>query len=215
MSHSEIRRIQRKMNSLTNKSLLGFAPLVVDGTIGQLTKKRIKSCKYYLGYRGPHSTKIDRKFSLRLSHPRRFRYGPNAEVIRGIKRRVEQRRNWLRHLKNAKKFGVGTFDGRPCANVLIPILKWCRANGWRGTLVSGWRDPDYSEQLCIRMCGRPSCPGLCAGRASNHSGDSPSKFAGDVSDYLKFAVVVSHCPLKPRIFNALPRDKVHFSPSGR
>jgi hypothetical protein len=133
-----------------------------------------------------------------------------------MRRRSAQRRNARKSAAAASKTtGVGTFDGRAVANVAIPHLKWARAHGWRGTLVSGWRDPNYSKSLCIRICGRPSCPGRCAGLASNHVGATPTRFAVDVSDYARFGFLMRSCPHSPRIHNALgAQDPVHFSPSG-
>lgn len=116
--------------------------------------------------------------------------------------------------KAAATTGVGRYDGVPVAAWIIPYLQWARENGWHGRLVSGWRDPAYSESLCYRICGRPSCSGTCAGRNSNHSGSAKPHGAVDVSDYIKFAQVIQHCPLSPKLFNALPRDRVHFSASG-
>ena len=95
-------------------------------------------------------------------------------------------------------------------------LDWARQNGWKGTLNSGFRDPAYSEKLCISMCGAPSCPGRCAGRASNHAGSSNPAGAVDVSDYVTFGQLMRRCPYSPKIFNALgAQDPVHFSASGR
>ncbi len=110
--------------------------------------------------------------------------------------------------------GVTKFDGVPVAAWMVPHLQWAREHGWKGRLVSGWRDPVYSESLCYRMCGRPSCPGMCAGRASNHAGSQAPQGAIDVSDYITFGRLMERCPIEPRIHNALPRDLVHFSHRG-
>ncbi len=115
----------------------------------------------------------------------------------------------------AKASGVTRYDGVPVAAWMVPYLQWARANGWRGRLVSGWRDPNYSRSLCMRMCGEPSCPGRCAGLNSNHVGSAEPRGAIDVSEYTHFAALMRRCPLEPRIFNALgARDPVHFSASG-
>ncbi len=111
---------------------------------------------------------------------------------------------------------MATFDGRPVAAWMKPYLVWARNQGWRGTLNSGWRSPAYSEQLCRNICGAPSCPGRCAGRASNHAGSVKPAGSLDVSDYARFGELMRRCPLEPRIHNALgARDPVHFSHSGR
>lgn len=115
----------------------------------------------------------------------------------------------------AKASGVGRFDGVPVALWMVPYLEWARANGWRGRLVSGWRDPQYSRSLCMRMCGAPSCPGRCAGTSSNHVGSRSPNGAIDVSDYQTFGRLMTRCPLRPQLVNRLgARDPVHFSVSG-
>lgn len=115
----------------------------------------------------------------------------------------------------ARTTGVTHFDGIPVANWLVPYLEWGRAHGWHGRLVSGWRDPVYSEGLCLRMCGARSCPGRCAGRSSNHSGSEKPHGAVDVSDFYTFGRVMQSCPLAPKLINRLgAQDPVHFSQSG-
>lgn len=110
--------------------------------------------------------------------------------------------------------GLGTFDGVSVANWFIPYLQWARANGWKGKLVSGHRDPAYSESLCFKMCGAASCSGTCAGKSSNHSGVKKPQGAIDVTDEANFAALMKRCPFLPHIFNDLPADRVHFSATG-
>jgi hypothetical protein len=110
--------------------------------------------------------------------------------------------------------GVGSFDGVQVATWLIPYLTWARANGWRGRLNSGYRSPEHSERICRDMCGAPTCPGRCAGRLSNHSGNVKPKGAIDVSDEFRFGQLMAKCPYSPRIFNDLPNDRIHFSANG-
>jgi hypothetical protein len=133
-----------------------------------------------------------------------------------MRRRVQQRKRAHQHQNQVQHTtGVTTFDGVPVAAWMTRYLQWARAHGgWRGALVSGFRDPAYSESLCYRMCGKPSCPGLCAGRTSNHSGKELPHGAVDVTDYVRFGVAMRQCPYTPRIFNNLPRDLVHFSATG-
>jgi hypothetical protein len=220
MTKHEIKHLQHSMNLFVerNKSL-GYAPLREDGEWGRLTKDRIRDIKWMLGYsRRNLKVKVGQAFFKRMNHPTRVEpaWRQTKVAVKAGKKRRRLRRLQVRRLATTAflKPGVGTFDGKPVAKCAIPILKWCRANGWNGVLVSGWRSPVYSEGLCRRMCGRPSCPGKCAGRSTNHVGNSPARFAMDVSDYIKFGHVVARCPVKPKVHNALPRDLVHFSPSG-
>lgn len=217
----DIRHLQRELNEFTKRfPKLDLIPLRIDGEKGQLTKKRLHAVQFYLGYKRENLDEpANEIFYERANHP--FRIEPSwnqtKDAVRRGKKRRKQRRRAVRYNKVRAylKPGVGTFDGKPVAKCAIPILNWCRQNGWDGHVVSGWRDPNYSRSLCIRMCGSSSCPGRCAGMASNHVGNSPSKFALDVSDYANFERVVARCPLQPKIRNELDaRDPVHFSPSG-
>lgn len=202
---------QHRLNLFTKKYLRGVGSIKADGVYGPSTEKRIKQAKWWLGWEKTDS-KWTEQFHQALLRPRDSRVTSRGTVLRGIARRKQHNAfHWRSYLKP----GVGTFDGVRVAKCAIPILRWCRAHDWGGHLVSGYRSPAYSEHLCYAMCGRPSCPGKCAGRASNHSGNSPVRFAVDVSDYATFKNVVARCPLKPHIHNNLPVDPVHFSPSGR
>lgn len=111
--------------------------------------------------------------------------------------------------------GVTKYDGVVVAAWMVPYLQWAREHGWKGRLVSGWRDPHYSQQLCYSMCGAPSCPGRCAGLSSNHVGSAKPRGAVDVSDYQNFGRLMQRCPYEPKLINRLgARDPVHFSASG-
>lgn len=220
MTKAEVAHLQRAMNRFTeNHPELGFTSLQVDGDWGRLTKERTRAIKYLLGYSRKRMTpRVGANFFKRMNHPTvvepRWRQTALA-VKNGKKRRTKRRRSVRRNKFHAfLKPGVGTFDGVPVAKCAIPVLNWCRAHGWKGRLVSGWRSAKHSEDICIEMCGHVSCPGRCAGRSTNHTGDSPARFAMDVSDYVNFGHVVAGCPIQPHVHNALPRDLVHFSPSG-
>jgi hypothetical protein len=218
MTQAEIKQLQTELNTFSARHKdLGRMKLRVDGTMGDLTKKRIHEAKWDLGYLEINAT-VNENFFKRLHHPTEVHndwHQDKAAVARGKSRR-RKRRLWVKRnqFRSYLKRGVSRFDGVPVAKTAIPVLEWCRKHGWKGTLVSGYRTPAYSESLCYAMCGRPSCPGRCAGRATNHAYADPSRFAIDVSDYINFAHVVAKCPLHPKIHNSLPNDRVHFSPQG-
>lgn len=221
MTEHDVRHLQAEMNNFTrDHKALGYAPLRIDGGMGRLTEKRIREIKWCLGYsRANMTAEVDQTFYLRMKHPNTVNsaWHQTKAAVKNAKQRRRQRVRWVaqNHLKSFLKSGVGRFDGKPVAKAAIPLLQWARQNGWHGQLVSGWRDPKYSQHLCYQMCGAPSCPGRCAGLSSNHVGSEPSRFAMDVSDYTKFGELMRHCPLKPNIHNSLgARDPVHFSPSG-
>ena len=214
MTKAEVRELQRDLNHFTGRSLTKVAPLIVDGDRGFATNRRIMTCKWYLGYEGPQqrNARLTPAFRRRLDHPRDERFAPRDLRKRGHERRQHQREVAKRPIGP----GVGKFDGRPCALWLIPYLEWARKNGWKGTLTSGWRDPEHSEDLCFIICGAPSCSGTCAGKSSNHVGSKRPQGAVDVTDYVRFGELMRNAPFDVRIFNALaPRDPVHFSASGR
>lgn len=221
MTNQDIRHLQSELNNFTrDHKALGYAPLRIDGEMGKATQKRIREVKWCLGYsRANIDTHVDQKFFQRMKYPGRVEPDWNqskAAVKSGRRRRITRSR-WVaqNHLKSFLRSGVGRYDGKPVAKAAVPLLQWARQNGWQGQLTSGWRDPKYSQHLCFQMCGRPSCPGRCAGLSSNHVGSEPSHFAMDVSDYTKFGELMRRCPLKPDVHNSLgARDPVHFSPSG-
>jgi hypothetical protein len=212
MTKPEVKKLQKELNAFTNRWLEKFPPIMVDGDKGHATNTRIRTAKYYLGYTGKpqRSSSVSPVFRKRLLHPK------NDAIPARMRARGEERRR-AQHKKVANPSGVTTFDGRPVARWMVKYLEFARARGWRGTLNSGYRDPEFSEQLCERMCGQPSCPGRCAGRNSNHAGKVAPKGAIDVSDYTKFGQLMARSDAPdPRIFNGLgAQDPVHFSVSGR
>jgi hypothetical protein len=120
-------------------------------------------------------------------------------------------------IKNKNEFDpkggdLVTFDGKLCVEWIAYWMKKTREAGWNGYLVSGYRSPEYSQQLCYNMCGAPSCPGRCAGTSSNHTQKGYLHGAVDVSDYGNFESIQYRIgsPLR----NYLPVDPVHFSASG-
>jgi glycoside hydrolase-like protein/putative peptidoglycan binding protein len=208
------RSLQKLLNAFAAKHLKGMAPLAVDGKIGPATKARIRAVKYYLGYadKNRKSVAVDAKLLQRLHRPGSARLSNPAMLARARARRRKQHKMAKRSA--APHAGVATFDGRPVAAWMAPYLHWARDNGWAGTLNSGWRDPAYSEHLCMQKCGKPKCPNTCAGRSSNHVGRVKPQGAIDVSHYAEFAELMRRCPLTPRILNDLPSDPVHFSATG-
>lgn len=137
-----------------------------------------------------------------------------------LHRRAEAKLKWLRkHPAPLDPDGDGLIliDGKQVAKGVGFELLRIRGEGrWKGYVVSGFRTPEYSESLCINMCNAPSCPGLCAGRKTNHARKPPEwgprAGAVDLTDYLTFA---SECRrLDSWLTNHLPRDLVHFSESG-
>ncbi len=216
MSKGQVKELQTALNTFTDRTLKSFGDVIVDGEKGPATKKRIREAKFYLGYSAAErrSSKVDEEFLKRLRKPRSARLSNPAMLTRALRRRRKQHKVAKKSLSVTS--GVATFDGKPVAAWMKPYLDWARDHGWDGTLISGYRDPAHSEQVCIQKCGAPTCPGNCAGRSSNHAGSVKPAGALDVSDYVKFGQLMARCPLEPKLKNALgARDPNHFSYSGR
>lgn len=208
---------QRVLNAWFQRvRLKGFPPLIVDGRPGPATRKRIRQAKWFLGYTKNRGSAYTDKLHHQLLTPYSRKYTSTKSILRGKARRVRHNRLYAKsHRIGGRTTGVGTYDGVRVANWMIPYLQWARAHGWKGRLVSGWRDPNYSQRLCYSMCGAPSCPGRCAGLSSNHVGSVKPRGAVDVTDYYRFGQLMRACPYSPHIFNGLgSRDPVHFSVSG-
>jgi len=117
--------------------------------------------------------------------------------------------------------GLVAFDGHEVPAWIVAILSAARHDGiWHGSVISGYRTPAYSESLCYAMCGAPSCPGRCAGRATNHS--CPPTYRGvkyegavDVTDApgLRSYCRLHNAPLRGD-GEVLPYDTPHFSHEG-
>jgi hypothetical protein len=112
--------------------------------------------------------------------------------------------------------GTVKIDGKDVPKWIAKWVLLARKKGlWHGSITSGVRTPEYSEQLCYDMCGQPSCPGTCAGRSSNHNCTGGCRYpsgAIDVTDEAAFAAAMKK--LKAPLKNDLPSDRVHFSASG-
>jgi hypothetical protein len=211
---ADVKQLQTGLNHFTGTLLKGINPIMEDGVAGPATEARVKLVKFYLGYAGElNGTAVD-NFHKRLAHPADAEFSTLERVARGAERRAEEHKEMAANHDSGKVAGVGSFDDVPCANWMIPYLSFAREHGWAGKLQSGFRDPAFSESLCQKMCGAPSCPGRCAGRSSNHSGSVKPKGAIDVSDFERFGRLMAACPLSPRLRNDLPIDRVHYSATG-
>lgn len=167
----------------------------------------------HLHHRNLHiwSNESQAEFSRR-KHRWRQRQIHLHEAIRHLRDKREAKRKAKEEREDAKD-GLVTFDGVVVAAWIGKWLEKSRVHGWNGTVTSGYRDPAYSEQLCYNMCGAPSCPGLCAGKSSNHSGKVYPAGAIDVTDFTNFERI--QFEISSPLRNDLPLDPVHFSVSGR
>lgn len=105
--------------------------------------------------------------------------------------------------------GSVTFDGKPVAQWIAPILKQARATGlWKGTVTSGVRTK--AQQLAAaRNYGLQHYPH--GPLASNHVEGHPG--AVDVSDPEGLKKALAHLRIS-KLKSSMPEDPVHFSGSG-
>lgn len=131
--------------------------------------------------------------------------------LRQHRREERQRiRRIRRQQQNDDPNGLEYFDGKPVAAWYKPILVEKRNNGsWSGYLLSGYRTPEYSEQLCYQICGQPFCPGRCAGRSSKHSQLGYHEGAIDTTDPYRLRASTNGV-----LKNFLPNDPNHSSYQG-
>ena len=208
---ADVRELQQGLNHVFDHFKIDWH-VSVDGVYGHHTKKSALLGEYVIGLSDAqrHHTRSKSLTTYAQRVLRGSRRTTPAMALRRLHRRKHIRR--LRRRSHKPASGIVTFDGVRCAAWIAEWLEKSRKAGWNGRLVSGYRDPAYSESLCQAMCGAPSCPGRCAGRSSNHSGSVYPAGACDVSDYWTFAEI------QPKIgsplCNHLPSDRVHFSVSG-
>lgn len=210
----EVKRLQREVNKTLSRAKLPWLCCGADGVAGAHTFKAARFAGSWQGLSPEQLRRIGNDRSITphiyaiLTHDK-----PRTAEM---KRRAQGRRKHfaqLRDTHDAQADGLGTFDGKQVAAWIVPWLEKSRDAGWKGTVTSGFRDPAYSESLCLAMCGAPSCPGRCAGRSSNHSGKEYPAGAVDVTDYTNFGAI------QPRIGSPLHNslgsaDPVHFSVAG-
>jgi murein DD-endopeptidase MepM/ murein hydrolase activator NlpD len=76
--------------------------------------------------------------------------------------------------------GVGTFQGIPVANWIIPELKWARAHGWGGHITSGFRTKAQQLAAAAAYIAAGGSYGPGGPLASEHVGAAYPKGAVDV-----------------------------------
>lgn len=102
--------------------------------------------------------------------------------------------------------GLKTFEGKPVAAWIAPILQYARRQGWKGTITSGYRS--VAEQARIYNSGqRPAAkPGQ-----SNHQFTGYPGGAVDVSDPQGLAAVIARSKYRGLLTWAGAKDPPHFS----
>ena len=151
------------------------------------------------------------KAVARKKHEARKRLEAQLRERRANLRRA--RREFRRRQQSAT--GTTVVDDKPVASWIAAHVLRVRAAGiWNGVAISGWRDPDYSEQLCFQICGARTCPGRCAGRSSSHSQTVNPNGAVDVSDPATFGAECRRLGIPLRNALAGSGDPWHYSTTG-
>lgn len=102
--------------------------------------------------------------------------------------------------------GVGTFDGKPVAKWIIPILTYARKQGWTGTVTSGYRSAADQARVCatgVKPCAAPG--------TSNHQGTVFPSGAVDVTQAGQLSSILLRSPYATELVWAGSKDPVHFS----
>jgi len=160
---------------------------------------------------------INRKIRKRRAH------GHKTPELAARRRKVRKKIAYLKahKPKPANVGGLIWFDSHQVAAWIVPILQAARADGvWGGSVISGYRSPEYQCQVCSHICSggcQNGCPGLCAKPGtSNHQGITRPAGAVDVTDA---AGLQRWCRAHGNPLHGngemLPYDIPHFSSSGR
>src|SRR3954449_7908289 len=111
LSHKEIKSVQHGCNVFVKRYLRGLGPIMEDGKLGPSTYGRVRTIKFYLGYKRPINAHIDMHFRQRLWHPKSVKYSSVRRVRRGMERRMAQRKHAKRNDRKAHaSSGVAHFD---------------------------------------------------------------------------------------------------------
>lgn len=110
--------------------------------------------------------------------------------------------------------GVRVFDAHPVAAWIVPILKWARANGWKGQVTSGYRT--FAQQESAASNYGLQHYGAGGPQASNHRRTAYPGGAVDVTRPEELNSVLQHYPGHPTLVWGGPvmGDTVHFSANG-
>ena len=206
------RRVERVLEVTRLRLKATFnAERMRDGITERRKRAYVKARKEH-GDKHPETIKALRRLrdSRRLSR----QIDDTQETLR---KRIEQKLEWLEEHPAPRPDRDGDLieiDGKPVsAGVGREVLRIRAAGRWGGSVVSGYRTPEHSESLCFGMCGKPSCPGMCAGRSSRHTQKGGRNGAVDVSEWWTFRQECER--LHSWLDNILgPADPVHFSDIG-
>lgn len=212
-----VKKLQVEINKTLNSRRFPWRTIETDSDFGDKTRQAARFAAWLMGMTGDPLKRISEGTITPRTFDSLTRAKPPTEAMKARQRERLPTMKKLRFLhhrqaRKLKRAGQAVFDDVPVAAWMVKFLQKSRDNGWQGVVVSGFRTPEHSDSLCRAICGQPSCPGRCAGRASNHVGLTDPGGAIDVTDTDRFAAIQRKIgsPLR----NDLPNDPVHFSVSG-
>jgi hypothetical protein len=115
----DTKKLQRELNQFMRRFKLRHKWLKVDGDFGPATRERIKLVKYYLGYVGSPTSRVDNEFLWRLEHPR---WGGKHGVTRKEWQRGASRRVARRKALRSPKWSWAWQGSRGVTNEVIGIV---------------------------------------------------------------------------------------------
>lgn len=201
----------------------------IDGQAGEHTFDAANMLAWLKGFSSTALVEIGKR--QRLTHRAVQILEGKAERSKPMRHRAEARAALAKKLREqhnhpgpkplpGREF-ICEFDGHDVPIWIAKILTDARNSGaWHGVVISGVRTPQYSEELCLAMCGAPTCPGRCAGRSTNHAcpptgTGRPYEGAVDVTDYNGLREYCrAHAPELRGGGEVLPADLPHFSHAG-
>lgn len=229
-----IPELQKGIDRILGRREFDWRKVPIDGEAGQATFKSAHLALWLIGASEDQLRRV-RKGDTITDHAYRL-LTEKVERSAAMQKRDRQRREEAKKLREAhRQSNEVAADGTALyvspSGVQWRVAAWMvgaasgpdgqkrdwlhelQRHGWDGELYSGWRDPVYSESLCFNICNRPSCPGLCAGRASNHSQVGPPNWGAiDVKSYVAFAQACAK--INAPFTNHLPADLPHRSYTG-
>ncbi len=203
---ADVKEFQRALNRHATK---GHPPVKADGYYGHESHRLFLYTAWERGYptttlRRGATPWAQRRLESRWPRPRAM-----------VKTARSRRGKKNPYLQPPPRGPFTNVDGKVLATWIANIVIKVRAGGrWKGHVISGYRTPAYSESLCYAMCGAPSCPGRCAGRATNHS---RFVYPGGAVDVDAASTWVFRAELKRLgldLQNNLPNDINHYSQAG-
>lgn len=176
---------------------------------------RLKARLRELIHRRSKARKDKQKAKQRIEELRK-RKERKDKAIHDLDKKIPQIKGKIKKASQLDPHGgdVVNWEGKPVVEWIAYWLERSRKAGWTGGVNSGYRSPEYSEQLCYEICNAPSCPGRCAGRSSNHTQKGYPNGAVDVSEPEQFGQIQVRIgsPLKNAL--ASSGDPWHFSYTG-